>query len=450
MDSVSQARRHRHVKAGRGRNRGASPEPDSQELGSTADESSMSHMFLPAESTDLSVTKSSDDRWFGVGRSVADDEFTAGAEATAAAVAGRPEPGLLLVFARDCVDMQPLLDGVRSRSGGNAKIAGCSTIEPMAASDEPATFSVSVVAFGGDGFGYQIEVARDAEGNERAAGSLAASGLARLNHPHKVLVMFIDAALNGNVEIVRGAYGTAGAAVPLVGGLSSDDWQFDRTCQFAGDSNGVEVLKNAVVGVAIGSPQPVGLGVAHGWRRSGDPMVITDSDGLKVYEFDNEPALDVFLARVGLDESVLTGSDSFRLAALEYPLGVATRSGEEIRVIQGVDLTDRSVWCSAGIPQGGLAWLMEGDVDSLVAGGADSCQQAVRTLGGATPIGLLTFDCAVRRRELGPAGVRREFAEIERTFPGVPFGGFYSYGEIARYRGATGMHHLTMVSLALA
>jgi hypothetical protein len=415
-----------------------------------ADGNRMAPVSLPAQPANSPATRAADGRWFGAGRSIADDGFTAGAEATAAAVAGRPEPGLLLVFARARADMRQLLDGVRSRSGRNTKIAGCSTIEPMAASGDPATFSVSVVAFGGDGFGYEIEVARDVAGQERAAGSLAAGGLSRLSHPHKVLVLLIDATLDGNVEIVRGAYGTAGAAVPLVGGLASDDWQFDSTCQFAGDGEGVDVFTDAVVGVAIGSPQPVGLGVAHGWRRSGDPMVVTDSDGLKVYEFDNEPALDVFLARVGLDESVLAGSDTFRLAALEYPLGVATRSGEEIRVIQGVDLADRSVWCSAGIPQGGLAWLMEGDTDSLVAGGTESCEQAVRTLGGATPIGLLTFDCAVRRRELGPAGVRREFAEIERVFPGVPFGGFYSYGEIARYRGATGMHHLTMVSLALA
>jgi hypothetical protein len=212
----------------------------------------------------------------------------------------------------------------------------------------------------------------------------------------------------------------------------------------------VEILNGTVVGVAIGSPAPVGLGVAHGWRRSGDPMVVTDSDGLKVYEFDNEPAAEVFLDRAGLDRSMLEGNDSFRLRALETPLGVATRSGDEIRVIQGLDPADGSVSCSAGIPQGGLAWVMEGDVDSLVAGATASCQEAVRTLGGATPIGLLTFDCAVRRRELGPDGVHREIEEIGRVFPGVPFGGFYSYGEIARYRGAAGMHHLTMVSLAFA
>src|SRR5262249_10224157 len=151
----------------------------------------------------------------------------------------RPDAGLVLVFARDCVDMKALIDGVRSRSG-TAKIAGCSTLEPMAATTEPAEFSVSVVALGGAGFGYEIEVGRDVPGHERAAGGRAASGLARLDHPHKVLLLFVDALLDDNVEIVRGAYGTAGASVPMVGGVASDNWEFAGTCQFAGDADGVE------------------------------------------------------------------------------------------------------------------------------------------------------------------------------------------------------------------
>jgi small ligand-binding sensory domain FIST len=32
----------------------------------------------------------------------------------------------------------------------------------------------------------------------------------------------------------------------------------------------------------------------------------------------------------------------------------------------------------------------------------------------------------------------------------APFAGFYTTGEIARVRGASGMHHLTLVTLALA
>ena len=33
---------------------------------------------------------------------------------------------------------------------------------------------------------------------------------------------------------------------------------------------------------------------------------------------------------------------------------------------------------------------------------------------------------------------------------GAPFGGFYTYGEIGRTHGSRGMHHLTVVTLALA
>src|SRR4051794_20806595 len=231
-----------------------------------------------------------DGRWFGVGSSTDADGFTAGARATAAAVAGRPDAGLVLVFAREYMDMDALIEGVRAHAGATAKIAGCSTVEPMAASGEPADFSVSVVAFGGHGFGYEIAVGRDVAGNERAAGGQAASGLALLDHPHKVLLLFVDALLDDNVEIVRGAYGTAGAAVPLVGGVASDNWQFARTYQFAGDSNGVEILSGTVVGVAIGSPAPGGLGGARGWRRARAPLGVSGSGGPQGFAVDKAAA----------------------------------------------------------------------------------------------------------------------------------------------------------------
>jgi len=39
---------------------------------------------------------------------------------------------------------------------------------------------------------------------------------------------------------------------------------------------------------------------------------------------------------------------------------------------------------------------------------------------------------------------------IGKELGGVPYGGFYTNGEIARLRGALGMHHFTLVTLALA
>jgi hypothetical protein len=51
---------------------------------------------------------------------------------------------------------------------------------------------------------------------------------------------------------------------------------------------------------------------------------------------------------------------------------------------------------------------------------------------------------------LGESGVRRELGAMADACGDVPFGGFYTYGEIARTQGSRGMHHLTVVTLALA
>jgi small ligand-binding sensory domain FIST len=85
-----------------------------------------------------------------------------------------------------------------------------------------------------------------------------------------------------------------------------------------------------------------------------------------------------------------------------------------------------------------------------VAGAADSCAEALDGLGGKTPLGVLAFDCAGRRRKLGPDGVLAEMAAMRTALGSTPYAGFYTTAEIARVRGALGIHHLTLVTMALA
>lgn len=309
---------------------------------------------------------------------------------------------------------------------------------------------MTVVALGGADLTCEVEVSRDVAGNQRAAGARAASGLARVDRPHRVLLLLVDGLLTDHAEMVRGAYAVAGATVPLVGGYASDDWLFTHTYQFAGDADGVEVLEGALIGVAIGSRAPIGLGTAHGWRRSGEPMVVTHGDGTTIYELDNQPATDVFLHHSGQDHALAHDPEAFLLHALRAPLGVACRTGEEVRIVQTLNPVDGSLRCPAGIPQGSRIWVMESDLDSLVRSAGTACRDAVAALGGAPPLGVLTFDCSARHLELGPGGVLREVREMARALPGVPFGGLYTLGEIARVRGSSGIHQLTLVSLAFA
>jgi hypothetical protein len=86
----------------------------------------------------------------------------------------------------------------------------------------------------------------------------------------------------------------------------------------------------------------------------------------------------------------------------------------------------------------------------VLAGTHTACTEALQMLGDVPPAGLIAFDCAARRGILGDDGLRRELDVIAGHAPGVPVGGFYTYGEIARTRGARGVHNATLVMLAIA
>jgi hypothetical protein len=104
----------------------------------------------------------------------------------------------------------------------------------------------------------------------------------------------------------------------------------------------------------------------------------------------------------------------------------------------------------AEVPQGALAWIMEGDAQSVLeatdAAGGDS----LSALAGRSPLGMIAFDCIARRGVLGDEGIRSEIGRLATIASGAPVAGFYTYGEIARTRGPRGFHNQTLVVLAIA
>jgi len=209
------------------------------------------------------------------------------------------------------------------------------------------------------------------------------------------------------------------------------------------------VLENAVVGAAIGSDAPIGIGVRHGWRTVGEPMMVTASSKNRVLTLDDRPALDVYFERLAPPEKARTDPDAFTRFAITHPLGLKRRTGEEVRFVGEANFVDRSLGCIAEVPQGGLAWLMEGDDDSVLAATDAACSDAILGLGSAAPVGVMAFDCIARRGVLGDHGIKSEIARIGEYAAGAPVAGFYTYGEIARVRGISGFHNQTLVVLAL-
>ena len=383
-------------------------------------------------------------RWLGVGRSGDQDATIAGAAATDEALAAGQDARFLLVFSSPSYDLKQLTAGVAASAGGLPFI-GCSTSGEIS-TNGPGDHSVIVLALGGPGFQVATAIATNASDDLRGAGAKVAACLDRVDDTgHRVLLLLTDGLAGDQQEIVRGAYGVVGAAVPLVGGCAGDNLAMESTLVFDGE----QVLENAIVAVALASDAPLGIGVSHGWRRVGSPMLVSASSGTRVLTLDDEPALDVYLRVLNAPEAAHYDQTAFTQFAQTHPLGVSRRSGEEVRFVADADFVDRSLGCIAPVPQGGLAWIMEGDDESVLAATDQACASALSQLDGHAPLGFVAFDCIARRGVLGDDGIQREVERIALQAGGAPVAGFYTYGEIARTRGTGGFHNQTLVVLAL-
>lgn len=363
----------------------------------------------------------------------------------AEALAGGEGAKVLLAYFSDSLDLPALARGLHE-AAGDVPVVGCSTAGEIS-TDGPSDHGVVVVALGGPGLVVATRHAVGVGGDPRGTASEAASCISAVEHlPHRVLLLLSEGLRGGQQEVVRGAYEVAGAEVPLVGACAGDHLKMQKTWQLAGGT----LLEDAVVAVALGSQTPIGIGVHHGWRKLGEPVVVTASGNSQITQLDGEPALDVYLRRTGAPAEAHTDAAAFSHFAITHPLGVSRRSGEEVRLVAGADFETRALQFIAHIPSGGLAWFMEGDEESVLAAADDAAAEAVEGLGDAACAGFLVFDCVARRGAIGDEAACREVARLAKHAGGQPIGGFYSYGEIARTRGVSGFHNQTVVVVALS
>jgi hypothetical protein len=383
-------------------------------------------------------------RWFAIGQADGSDQEP-GACAAERALTG-PDPKLLMVFGSAALGLPAVLGQIRARSG-DVPLIGCSTAGEISTRG-PSEASLLVAAFGGDGFSVRTAIARQASRDLRAAGEHVAACLAGVeDREHRVLLVLTDGLAGDQQEIIRGAYSVLGAGVPLVGGCAGDDLKMTSTYQMCGD----EIVTDAVVGAAVGSDAPLGIGVRHGCYRVGEPLLVTGSRGNKIYTLDDKPALDVYLERIHAPLPERLTQEQVTQITIMHPVGTSRRAGEEqIRFICGADAAERSLLSTAEVPQGALAWIMQGDAETLLDAADAACRDSLAGLGGMPPRGMLAFDCLARRLALGDQGSRSEVGRIATGAAGAPVAGFYTYGEIARTFGVSGFHNQTLAILSIA
>lgn len=383
-------------------------------------------------------------RWIRVGSSLAADTEKAVHEALQPLLsAGSPK--LALLFASPAHDLERAAALVSDALGENVLI-GCSTAGELAP-DRSSLGGLTLWALGGEGFSVSLGMGQGGPAGLRQAATEAAHCLDRLQRrAHTVLVLLADGLCGDQAEVVRGAYDVAGVTVPLVGGCAGDDMAMQGTRQVFGR----RLLRQAVVAAAISSDAPLGIGVSHCWEPRSAAMLVTASTGTEVISLDDRPALDVLLEAFEAPPEVCSDPESFTRWATTRPLGIRRRDRIEIRYVAGADFKRRTLHTIAEVPQGGLAHLMQGDGQSVLEATQQACEMAAAALDGAPMQGLLLFDCVARRSVLADDRIVEEVKRINKVRGDLPVGGFYTYGEIARTRGAGGFHNQTLVALALA
>lgn len=392
-----------------------------------------------------SSTTGSPRRWVRVGSSTLPDSQAALAGALQG-IAGTTPPKLVVLLASPHYDLAAVAAGLRDVLPDGTAVIGCTTSGEIA---DAGSLRQSLVlwALGGEGISVATGMGQGDGQGLRQAATQAAYCLERLPlREHTVLLLLADGLCGDQMDVVRGAYDVASLDVPLVGGCAGDDLAMKRTNQILGD----RVLTQAVVAAAISSEAPLGIGVSHGWKTASPPMLVTGSKGNVLASLDDRPALDVYLEFFDPPEPVRHDATAFAAFAACHPIGVRRRDKIEMRHVSGADFLNRQLLTVAEVPEGGLAFLTEGDVDSVLEAAEESLKLAIGTLEGAPPVGLLLFDCVSRRSIFDASNLHEETDLIAATSGGVPMAGFYTYGEIARTKGAGGFHNQTLVTLAIS
>jgi hypothetical protein len=360
--------------------------------------------------------------------------------ATREALAGLVGPAELVLAFPSGVDPA---DAARrcAQTAGGAPIAGI-TGNAVIGSDGALEEGFAAIAFGME-IEVGIGVVRPAGRLRGAARAATREALDQVDpeRGHPLVLLFLDTRTGDQAEAVAGAYEEAGPQIPLAGGAAggADPFQI----------SGSRALTEHLMAVAIVSPRPIGLGVAHGCKRMGLPAIVTGSEGRRLLELDGRPAAEVYLERLGFEAGELS-DEQFEMLAVTHPLAQPELGGQDrIRHVLGRE--GDTLVCATHLPPNAAIEFTSESPDDIIAASGQAVSESVAALEGEQPRAALLFDCAGRKRAVGGA-LSLEVAALLETLPqpSPPLAGLFTHGEVARIRGAKGDRNHAVVAVTFA
>jgi hypothetical protein len=360
--------------------------------------------------------------------------------AVRAALAGLEEPQVVIAFAAD--DLGPERAVAQAQAAaGEVPVVGL-TSDVLLGAPGLVRGGCAALALGAPlraGIGVATQASHDNRAAGRAAAAEALAGVGE-RAAHTLLLLLLDTVSGDQAETVAGAYEVAGGSVPLAGGAAAGR----GPAQLAHGA----AHTDTVVALAIGSPSPIGLGMAHGCSPLGVPSIVTAAEGTTVLELDGRPAAEVYLEKLGVAGAELTDEQFGDLAAT-HPLAQPELSGD-VRLRHVLARERGGLRCATRIGVDAAVHFTAQTPEAMIDCTRDAVDGAVMALGGMPPRAALVFDCGGRKHVLGQALTSEADAVIAAFGPEPPpLAGLYTRGEIGRRRGAKGDRNHALVVVAL-
>jgi hypothetical protein len=385
------------------------------------------------------------------GASTAPTAASAASEAVAAAVAGLSgrAPSFGFLFASPRLPLQECLGEARRRLPGT-DLVGCTTAGEITERGR-TDGGVALLLVSSDGMEHTVRWARHLERAPARAVTDLCAGFSERREAARARglgvstsVLLVDALTGAGELVVDGLHQSMGALHEIVGGAAGDEGRFTGT--YVG--SGAQAATDSAAVIDVFGRNRWGVGVDHGLTPATPPMRVTRAKANVVYEIDGRPAYQVyeeFARKRGVRLERATAPAFF----IQNELGLLVFDTlKKARAPLAVG-PDGSLTCAAQIPQGAAVCILGGTRDALVDAATRAAKEAKERLGGKPAAGVLLFDCICRGGILGEE-FGREIGAIRSVFPGVPIGGFLTYGEIARYSGRLdGWHNTTAVVAAI-
>lgn len=350
------------------------------------------------------------------------------------------EPRAALLYASVEYEHQEMLDRVQEEWPGLALVGGTSDGE-FSSSLGFCEDSILMTVFSGEDLEVHAGVGRNLSQDLDAATAAATAGSEAMV-PDLCLTTFAPST-DASAAIESLAAHLPEASCPVLGGLSADHREFERTREFFGS----EVLSDSLPLLLIKGTVSTSWGVGSGWSPIGEDMTVTKSSGAVVSEIDGRSVLAVYRERYGEVPSESLG---------EYPLAVMEPSGSwALRASLGMDIDEQTLTFAGSVPEGSCVRFTQVLEEGLLSGSEESFQRALTCFQGDSPSIALFFSCAARKWVLGSEAEKEiellKNVALDRGLTDLILGGLYCFGEIAPRHGGSSnaFHNETCVSIVL-